>query len=306
MKMARVWALAVLISLSGCATRINMAVGLAQQLPDARVSILKVPECKRAQPCGTIRGVWDVRGKEVVPSPGFNQNYSELRLPPGGYRILMRVNKGDSYGFPVTVMHLKPGMSYVLLSQVIMDDRMVRVTYKEIPNDGELSSLGSFKSNPVVQPKEAIRPLKEGVAKVRFISSVYGGALRLYPNDQCNEGTALIGVYGFGEVFASLFKKPLRVDMLDPKGADDNGVAELEFNDGARVNFAFVPAPMYANYCRKSASFIAKAGEQYEVNVQDGMGQCIMTVVSLQEKGGEVSRELVRGLQPLYCGVVNY
>lgn len=306
MKMARVLALAVLIGLSGCAKRVNMAVGMAQQMPDVRVSILKVPECKRAQPCGAIRGVWDVRGKEVVPPPGFNQKYSELRLPPGGYRILMRVDKGDSYGFPVTVMHLKPGMSYVLLPQVMMDDRMVRVIYKEVPNDGGLSSLGSFKSVPVVQPKEAVQPLKEGVAKVRFISSVNGGALRLYPNDQCNEGTALIGVYGFGEAFASLFNKPLRVDMLDPKGADDNSVAELEFNDGARVNFAFVPAPMYANYCRKSASFIAKAGEQYEVNVQDGMGQCVMTVVSLQKQEGEVRRELVRDLQPLHCGSVDY
>ncbi|WP_162897035.1 hypothetical protein [Chromobacterium rhizoryzae] len=197
-------------------------------------------------------------------------------------------------------------MSYVLLPQVMMDDRMVRVIYKEVPNDGGLSSLGSFKSVPVVQPKEAVQPLKEGVAKVRFISSVNGGALRLYPNDQCNEGTALIGVYGFGEAFASLFNKPLRVDMLDPKGADDNSVAELEFNDGARVNFAFVPAPMYANYCRKSASFIAKAGEQYEVNVQDGMGQCVMTVVSLQKQEGEVRRELVRDLQPLHCGSVDY
>ena len=305
MKMAGVWALAVLIGLSGCATRINMAVGMAEQLPDARVSILKVPECKRAQPCGELMRVWDSHGKEVVSAPGFFQSYDDVRLPPGVYQISMWVGKGESYGFPNTVMRLKPGMSYVLLPQVMMDDRMVRITYKEMPSDGGLSSLGSFKPVPVAQPKEVVQPLKEGVAKVRFISSVKGGALRLYPNDQCNEGTALIGVYGFGEAFTSLFNKPLRVDMLDPKGADDDSVTELEFNDGARVNFAFVPAPMYANYCRKSASFIAKAGEQYEVNVQDGVGQCVMTVVSLQKHASEIRRELVQDLQSLYCGDVS-
>lgn len=218
----------------------------------------------------------------------------------------MWVGKGESHGFPNTVMRLKPGMSYVLLPQVMMDDRMVRITYKEMPSDGGLSSLGSFKPVPVAQPKEVVQPLKEGVAKVRFISSVKGGALRLYPNDQCNEGTALIGVYGFGEAFTSLFNKPLRVDMLNYLRARMMiSVTELEFNDGARVNFAFVPAPMYANYCRKSASFIAKAGEQYEVNVQDGVGQCVMTVVSLQKHVSEIRRELVQDLQSLYCGDVS-
>ena len=101
MKMAGVWALAVLIGLSGCATRINMAVGMAEQLPDARVSILKVPECKRAQPCGELMRVWDSHGKEVVSAPGFFQSYDDVRLPRAYTKYRCGWGKENPMAFPI-------------------------------------------------------------------------------------------------------------------------------------------------------------------------------------------------------------
>lgn len=149
------------------------------------------------------------------------------------------------------------------------------------------------------KPFPLIEQNSADAAKVRFSSRIDGAWIDLYPQSECNGGVSVVHETVVTNLVASAAgRKPKRVDMIDPVNPDARDVAEYAFQGGQVVNMG-----VGGSYrCLSGASFMAKAGEQYEATLRAEAGYgCVITVSKLVLKGGTPWRLPVEGVKGLVC-----
>ncbi|MNP79832.1 hypothetical protein D3C76_1777640 [compost metagenome] len=59
-------------------------------------------------------------------------NYSQIKITPGTYGVILRVQSGNGIAFPVVRVEAKPGKTYLFTAKPVMDGSAVKGEYKEI------------------------------------------------------------------------------------------------------------------------------------------------------------------------------
>lgn len=139
---------AIVFIVSGCATPGPIAAHGAINLPDQQASIAKTAECTEDEYCGLIISVRNNRGETIVEGSALlGGNYNAAKLVPGVYEITLIARNGNLTAFPRKVIKMKPGFTYILSSQGILSDTMVRILHKEVPTVESLSWNGANEQN---------------------------------------------------------------------------------------------------------------------------------------------------------------
>lgn len=131
-------------------------------------------------------------------------------------------------------------------------------------------------------------------AKIRFIESLTGSYIQLFPEHDCNQGVTLISKQ---ELVPRLTHQS--VQMLDASSTEGKNFQEYEFKPGTVINLGFLAQAL--DSCTGGVSFVAKAGIQYEVIHGTKNGRCVMTVNTMQMESGIVTRKTQADTGPLIC-----
>ncbi|QXI51413.1 hypothetical protein [Pseudomonas alvandae] len=117
------------VQISGCSQ--NIVVPGAETLTNETSAYIKLDNNWSWSVSTTIDAVYPSEGKALLEAKPFIE-YSQIKVTPGIYRVVLRVVSGHARAFPALRVVAKPGKTYILTSKPVMDGAAVKAEYKEI------------------------------------------------------------------------------------------------------------------------------------------------------------------------------
>jgi len=123
-------ALSIAVQISGCSQKI-VAPG-TETLTNQECAYFKPDDnWFFANLSTTLSAVYPSTGRPVAEPRPFVE-YSQIKVTPGTYGVLLRVESGRSIAFPALRVVAKPGKTYLFTARSVMDGAAVKAEYKEI------------------------------------------------------------------------------------------------------------------------------------------------------------------------------
>lgn len=122
-------ALVIALQISGCSQKI-IAPG-AESLKNETAAYFKPDNKFWGGLHTTLIAVYPITNGPLVES-SFFMDYSQIKITPGTYKVLLRIQSGNAIAFPTARVEAKPGKTYLFTGKSVMDGAAVRAEYKEI------------------------------------------------------------------------------------------------------------------------------------------------------------------------------